>query len=75
MPSLVVLGAVTAEAPPLSGLTRRFWSALSTMRMRSTVGLKSKPYCSGWPPWAVKAGVIGVPTEVAAPVAGLILYS
>jgi hypothetical protein len=44
---------------PFAGLARRFCPVSLTMRMRSTVGLKSKPKFV-----PVKAGVNGAPTAL-----------
>ena len=60
--------AVDEAMAPVSGWSRRFWRASEVMRMRSTVGLKSKPN-----EVPASAGVNGAaPTAVAAPVAASI---
>ena len=60
------LRAVSMPATaPVSGLRRRFWPVSLTTRMRSAVGLKSKPNAV-----PDRAGVNGAPTAVAMPVAG-----
>ena len=55
---------------PVSGLRRRFWPVLAPTRMRSTVGLKSKPNAAD-----SSAGSIAAPTAVAAALSRSIVYT
>jgi hypothetical protein len=56
-----VEGVSVAGHGAVSGLSRRFWPVSLTTRMRSTVGLKSKPKLV-----PDRAGVNGTPTATAA---------
>ena len=60
-----VSGVSVPASAPVSGLSRKFWPVLLTTRMRSTVGLKSKPNSV-----PLSAGAkAAAPTCVATPVA------